>query len=356
MRYTDSNTTQEKKMERLAYTVTPSGISIVLDNRMRVVPKGSLNFAKLREAILGYSKAMREGNITLIEGIVDAIRATVDIPSFIAKETFGRVEIGQAPNGGFQVRFDGTPISGVLSDRLIDLVTEGFDVEPMARFLDKLMNNPLESARNELYLFIESGNFVLTPDGDFLAFKKVRGDYRDIHSGTYDNSVGKVLTMDRDKVDPNRHETCSAGLHFCSYSYLPHFGSSSGNRVMIVKINPADVVAIPSDYKNAKGRTWRYVVVGEVPANESPETFFKNVAVTGEYDDNDPTIVENDEEDDVLLEDDTLVFVTLDGRRFTAEEILEAREAAGSQRGAARMLDIPRSTLWGWLQRIEAAA
>jgi hypothetical protein len=32
---------------------------------------------------------------------------------------------------------------------------------------------------------------------------------------------------------------------------------------MILKINPADVVSIPSDYNNTKGRTCRYEVVGE---------------------------------------------------------------------------------------------
>jgi hypothetical protein len=37
---------------------------------------------------------------------------------------------------------------------------------------------------------------------------------------------------------------------------------------MLVKINPADVVSIPSDYNNAKGRTWKYEVVGEVTDKE----------------------------------------------------------------------------------------
>lgn len=32
---------------------------------------------------------------------------------------------------------------------------------------------------------------------------------------------------------------------------------------MILKINPADVVAIPADYNNTKGRTCRYEVIGE---------------------------------------------------------------------------------------------
>jgi hypothetical protein len=53
-------------------------------------------------------------------------------------------------------------------------------------------------------------------------------------------------------------------LHFCSQDYLPHFGNGYDSRVVIVKINPADVVSIPSDYNNAKGRACRYEVVGEI--------------------------------------------------------------------------------------------
>jgi hypothetical protein len=44
-------------------------------------------------------------------------------------------------------------------------------------------------------------------------------------------------------------------------SYLNHFG---GARTVIVKVNPRDVVSIPSDYNGAKGRTCRYEVIGEL--------------------------------------------------------------------------------------------
>jgi hypothetical protein len=70
--------------------------------------------------------------------------------------------------------------------------------------------------------------------------------------------------MERNQVDDDKDRTCSTGLHFCSQDYLPSFGSAQGNRVVIVKINPADVVSIPSDYNNAKGRACRYEVVGEI--------------------------------------------------------------------------------------------
>jgi hypothetical protein len=40
---------------------------------------------------------------------------------------------------------------------------------------------------------------------------------------------------------------------------------------MIVKINPADVVAIPTDYNNQKGRCCRYEVVDEYVANDGKD-------------------------------------------------------------------------------------
>ena len=125
------------------------------------------------------------------------------------------------------------------------------------------MENPSLRAVEELYGFLEVCMLPITEDGHFLAYKKVRSDFKDIYSGTMDNSVGQVLDMPRNSVDEDKDRTCSSGLHFCAKSYLSHFGSwnSSGNRVVVVKINPRDVVAIPSDYNNAKGRTCRYEVV-----------------------------------------------------------------------------------------------
>jgi hypothetical protein len=53
----------------------------------------------------------------------------------------------------------------------------------------------------ELYGFLEKGNLPITNDGHFLAYKKVRKDYKDCHSGTMDNSIGQVVEMERNQVD-----------------------------------------------------------------------------------------------------------------------------------------------------------
>jgi hypothetical protein len=157
---------------------------------------------------------------------------------------------------------------------MIEMLREGFPIEPMVHFMENLYANPSHRAVTELYSFLEKGQLPITPDGHFLAYKKVRADYKDCHSGTMDNSIGQVVEMERHEVDDNKDRTCSSGLHFCSKDYLNHFG---GERVVIVKINPRDVVSIPSDYNDTKGRACRYEVVGEVDADKVDTAFTRVV-------------------------------------------------------------------------------
>jgi hypothetical protein len=157
---------------------------------------------------------------------------------------------------------------------MIQMLQEGFPIEPMVNFMENLYKNPSHRAVTELYGFLEKNALPITPDGHFLAYKKVRTNYLDVHSGTMDNSIGKIVEMERHEVNDNKDETCSTGLHFCGMSYLSCFG---GERTVIVKINPADVVSIPSDYNDAKGRACRYEVIGEVDADKANQAFTRPV-------------------------------------------------------------------------------
>jgi len=152
-------------------------------------------------------------------------------------------------------------VTGLISARIFDMMELGLSIDPMIKFIENLMLNPSKRAVDELFGFIDACDLPITEDGHFLAYKRVKEDYTDVYSGTMDNSVGSVVQMERNLVDEDKSRTCSAGLHFCSYGYLSHFG---GERIVVVKINPADVVAIPIDYNNAKGRTCRYEVVEEM--------------------------------------------------------------------------------------------
>ena len=186
------------------------------------------------------------------------VRNLMDVATAVINFGNGRTEVR---NG--VVYLNGKAIHNVLTQRIVGMMTEGFDVNPMLRFLENLEKNPSMTAREELYLFLEANAIPLTTDGHFLAYKKVNREYMDHHTRTFRNKIGDVCQMDRTQVDDNRARTCSKGLHFCSYSYLASYAGTSDSRVMIVKINPADVVSIPSDYNNAKGRCWKYTVVQE---------------------------------------------------------------------------------------------
>ncbi len=160
-------------------------------------------------------------------------------------------------------------LHNAIVDRIVNMAKAGFDVVPMCKFMANLLSNPSKTAINELYLFLEACQLPITEDGHFIAYKIVKEDYMDIYTGkTCRHQVGDKPEMPRFEVDDNRNNTCSKGLHFCSKSYLNHYGSSNRDtdRAVLVKINPADVVSIPSDYRNAKGRAWTYEVVGEVKA------------------------------------------------------------------------------------------
>jgi hypothetical protein len=196
---------------------------------------------------------------------------------------------------------------GLISARIFEMLRLQLDVKPMVMFIENLMQNPSHRAVKELFGFMEACSLPITEDGYFLAYKRVRGDYKSVHDGKTDNSIGAVVEMPRNMVDENANQTCSYGLHFCSYDYLQHF---SGDRIVVLKINPADVVAIPTDYNNSKGRACKYEVVGEIPLNEykMPEyTLDENFTTDYGYDDDDwfevEEFVEIDDEEDANLDE-----------------------------------------------------
>jgi hypothetical protein len=239
------------------YLITGNAVVVVINNKQYTLSKGNIGFDALVEAI----KEGRWEDVPALASPVVAVR----------KFSNGFVDVIDG-----QVTYDGQPIHSVLSQKILDMFEQGFDINPLTNFMQNLYTNPSKRAVDELYGFLESGNMPITEDGYFLAYKKVREDYTDVHSGKFDNSVGKVVSMPRNQVDDNKDNTCSAGLHFCSFDYLKSFG---GSRIMILKINPADVVSIPSDYDQQKGRTWRYTVIGEVPAEERDENILVKTAV-----------------------------------------------------------------------------
>ena len=169
---------------------------------------------------------------------------------------------------GGVIKFNDEPLHLTLTERMVDMIEQGFDVTPMARFLVNLKQNPSYRAVNELYGFMEKSKLPITEDGYLLAYKRVDKDLKDSYTHTLDNSPGSTVKVPRNEVDEDPNETCSHGLHFCSREYLPHYGAYGANRVIMVKVNPRDVVAVPTDYNNAKVRCCEYYVVKELDIDD----------------------------------------------------------------------------------------
>jgi hypothetical protein len=220
-----------------------NSITVMVNGATHTITDSSPNYLQLREAV-------KNKDWDAIPDLVSPVRAI---------ETYCKDNV-TVKNG--EVFYRGSVLHNAVTQRIIEMMNDGFDANPLVAFLDKLMSNTSRSAVNELYDWLERTSLPITEDGDFLAYKKVRSDYKDFYTGKMDNSVGQILEMPRNQVDDKRNRTCSYGLHFCSLSYLPSYHGGQG-RVMIVKVNPADVVSIPNDYDYAKGRACRYEIIGE---------------------------------------------------------------------------------------------
>ena len=233
-------------MNTTALTITGSGkIAAVIKGKAYTIAPDHANYSKILDAI-------RQEDWDLFVSLADIASA---ITSYAGSRGV------QIVSGC--VVYNGETIHNTITDRIVKFMRDDLPFEPLVKFLENLMQNPSKRAVDELYGFLEAGELPITNDGCFLAYKNVRSDYRDIHSGKFDNSIGKTCEMTRNAVCDNKDLTCSSGLHFCSIAYLPNFMDSDGGKTIIVKINPADVVSIPSDYNNTKGRTCKYEVVAD---------------------------------------------------------------------------------------------
>lgn len=232
-------------------------------------------------------QALRDKDWALVSEIVEPRKA-------ITKYSDGRVAILDDDT----VTLDGKPFNNALVKRLIAMFNDGLPIEPMVRFIENLNDNPNKASVAELYLFLESNSLPLTSDGHFLAYKKVQDDYMDCYTGKISNAVGQVVSMPREQVNADRHQTCSVGLHFCAYGYL---SSYTGARIMVLKINPRDVVSIPSDYSNQKGRACRYEVVDEIKLEQAGR-LDSDVLSTKTVADNMSAYQDNQQSDDAVGE------------------------------------------------------
>lgn len=231
----------------VAHIITPKGITLFIETRHHTIAPTHPSY----NAIL---RRLDAGQYEGIEDLLDAQKAVASVITDLGD--------GFSVEGALIV-LNGSPFSEAVSEKVLRMKASEVNVEPIKKFLAKVRENPSATAQRELLLFCEANGFAIHTDGDIIAFKGVRENFLDIYSGTISNNIGAIIAMPRWQVDDDRTKTCSRGLHFAALEYATTWSHAIGH-VMVMKINPRDVVSIPNDYANQKGRCCRYEVIAEL--------------------------------------------------------------------------------------------
>ena len=263
--------------------ITDSTITLIADAGPSVIGKSHPNFYKIKKALL-------QKNFLEVEELLDV------------KNGYKEFSNGLIAVDGDNLIYNGTIVHNVLTQRIVEMIHNGDEANPMLNFLVNLMDNPSEGSIDQLYTFLEHENLPITEDGCFLAYKAIKRDYTDKYTGTISNKVGEKVKMPYEEVtaDPKLH--CSSGLHCGSIEYVRCYGNFSqdeegnlnGDRLVTVKVNPSDVVSVPEDSNRQKVRVYRYVVHEEI---ENPFDLVPKYEAPVYYDDEDEDYDEFDEYD-----------------------------------------------------------
>jgi hypothetical protein len=246
-------------MNKPAYIMRDDSITVFVNGRPYTVEKSNPNFFALRKALIDANYA--------------------DIPSLVSVEQ----KIVNFSHGKLHVTdgeiFYGTEkLHGVVVTKLLELLKAGAkDAEPLLNFISNLMSNVSANSVNELYSFLSYKSLPITPEGNFLAYKGVKNDFYSSsgntstvvvqgkvnESGHILNAIGSTIEVARRSVDDNKDNHCSFGLHVGSFDYAQNWAGPTG-RLLVVEVNPADAVSVPTDCSFQKLRVSKYKVISDI--------------------------------------------------------------------------------------------
>jgi len=205
-----------------------------------------------------------------------------DTTSFVELINVGSV-IEDWSNGNFEMRdgflyFAGEQVAAQPTNRILELIRQGWDHEPMLNYLNNLYDNVSNRAVQESYAWSSHKGLPITPDGMMIGYKGVSrysGDTitdkngRQLEDGmlvdkytgrSFRNEIGDTCKMPRRQVCDDHTVGCSEGLHVGTFDYAQDW-AGPGGVVVLVQFNPAHIVSVPSDCNCQKMRVSEYTVL-----------------------------------------------------------------------------------------------
>lgn len=292
---------ENRPMRTPSYLITDNGITMFVDGQHYAISQDHPNYRKLLDKL-----SAKDYN-----GLVELLDVRSGVRRFLSSDPNFKLE-------NDLITFNGRPFSECVTDKVLDLIEAGNDASALFNFLRLVRQNPSAVAQEELLLFCVANDFMIDNSGFIVAYKSVNLDYTAIHGGEvfykpfdlmtsqekakYVHGVkfgevtvavenGKTVAyMSRNSVDDRRENTCSYGLHFASFDYASTWAGQSGKRLLAFGVSPADVVSIPNDYGNQKGRAAKITVFSEIDG-------FAPLPKKAVYDFTPPTPQTSDDED-----------------------------------------------------------
>jgi len=233
----------------IPYTMTHESITVVVDGKPTTVYRGTTQYAGLQQALLTEAWDQVATHLSPTKSLADWLG-----DAFTLKDG--------------SIYYQDYPVPPNLYARIHAMATMGESPEPLLRFYERLARNPSWRSREQLFGFMEHTGIPIEPDGTFLAYKGVREDLLDCHTGTLDNKPGTVRRMPRNQISDDPNKTCHVGLHVGARPYASGFGPVE----LILRVDPEHVVCIPSDHNAQKMRVCEYTVIGFANGQELPST------------------------------------------------------------------------------------
>jgi len=245
--------------------ITPTMISIT-DENDKVYQLVVDQIPESLRSRITRSLNIKDGKVKIRKDIFEEIK------SLLIKELIA--------TAGFEVKNETVYLDGkvvpkslafYIRDKLIQSFKENGTVESskyltsLRNFIKKLEKNPVGYIIDQIAAFLVNGKLPITLEGDIVAYKKVNPDYTSIWDNKTLNRPGDTVELPLEECDTNPDEACSSGLHVCSYEYLPMFGAHKPEhfKVVVCKISPEDVVAVPNK-EIYKMRCRKYTVIADV--------------------------------------------------------------------------------------------
>lgn len=261
--------------EVIQFTINSRGINFVFDNEQYSIDNTREDFYDIKEFV--------EANNT------EELRKVLKNKAFLEKEIqdiSGDEVIKIIDN---KILCNNIIFTGNQVLKYLEFMKSGKieDMNILKRFLYNLSLNPEVRAQEELFNFVTVNNLRITNHGTVILYKWVRNNYRDQHTDKFDNKPGSKVWMDRKLVDNNKNNTCSRGLHLCSFGY-----SKFSDKLLLVELHPRDCVSIPTDYNHSKMRCSEYKVLIDITEYYNEMCKGKDFLVTAKDLHHNPMILE----------------------------------------------------------------